>query len=158
METLNHDIRLIVRKIDSTIRNIQMSASSGVANINQFDSNRMESYRQDILQALSQAMAEPELDINKSHPEVFVLPPAPEFIKLTNADMEQATVLYLILRYEMINSESSRLASKFEDHDIKKFLPVLTKIENYEYTGQGEDRPETNPSAPLPAKGKLGIQ
>lgn len=157
-ETLNHDIRLITRKIDSSIRNIQMAASSGVSNINQFDSGRMASYRHDILDSFAQADSDPELDITKSHPEVFTLKPAPKFIELTNDDMEQATVLYLILRYEMINSESSRLAAKFEKHDSDALLPILTKIEGYEYTGQGEHRPETNPSAPMPSTGKLGIR
>jgi hypothetical protein len=156
----NHDIVGIYDRFNRAIFETLHSASSGVTGYSESDLKRQEQYTGDLDSFHEHVVNEPKLDLVETHPKSFTLREPPVVTHVENPASNDLVRLYVIARDELINSQSSRLASNLIEFDSERLKDNTQKIKNlieYIKDVQPIDLPESSPKEPLKGKGRTGV-
>jgi len=151
-----------IARLDRFYQELHKSASSGVSEMNAFDQKRLQSYI-DALRALKKHQEEqPQLDLPESHGAiVYAIEDLGDFTDVENESINDALRLMKVLRHELVNSQSSRVASGYNKHDSMRVDSVVSKLEsllkNYIQIATPLDMPESSPKQEQSGAGNQGI-
>lgn len=158
---LNHDIAGLCRRINHFIVELQKSVSSGVAFLNEFDQERLQAYLKAVRTYRDWVIAQPQLDLPKTHPREIEVGENPASPDVENEAIRDLVYLMELCRDEMVNSQSARLPAGLIAFDDKRAMSILDKCQNFldDYIKKvlPLDLPESQPSKPLTGAGATGI-
>lgn len=161
METLNVDVVGFWNKINRFVGEVMLSNSSNVSRTSKFDIGRLKSYLLALRTYLVHITGEPALDLVETNPRVYKLKAAPQTAEIENESLEDACRLLELARDEMVNSQSSRIASGLISFDAERFMAIVTRCENlvknYIEVATPLDMPKTSPQDPRSEPGLGGI-
>lgn len=159
--TMNHDVAGFVRRLRRFRYEWAKSASSNVAFVSQADADRLRSYLKGLMAYKSWFQSQPVLDLPESNPRTIDLGEAESLPSPENEAVIDMMVLWEVLEYELVHSQSSRLSSRLIEHDEKRVDMVLEKmsrfLEDYIMQIQPVDLPESVPLKSDTGKGRLGV-
>lgn len=160
MQTNNHDVRALHSELNRYIEEVQKSQSANLAQIREADMARFRSYLARYNDILDWIVAQPQLDLPESHPDVYELEEYPELAKLENEVLNSFSTLLDLARKENANSASSRAPSGLLPQDANRqrgyrakmiaLLDMSTRI-------TPADFPESSPRAASITDGRTGI-
>lgn len=161
MQTYNHDICSITKRLNRFQSELALSVSSSVPEMNEFDFGRAKSYLDSLVTYHDWVMDQPQLDLPESHPKIIDIPEAPVFPEIENESIEDIVRLIGIAREELVNSASSRKPAGLIKFDSARFTSVISKIEKLmdDFIAKATplDLPESSPKAVMVASGKKGV-
>lgn len=151
MNVQNHDIVNLVEKLDRFSRELKMSQSAYVSQLGSADRERLDSYLAALEYLIAWIAKMPALDLPESHPRGYEIA-EDSGVDLTGVENEHIKVILRLLdlaRYEVIKSQSSRLASGLIGFDHKRFTASVDKIKAFlvEFVDMATplDLPESSP-------------
>lgn len=148
--TRNHDILGLARRINRFIHEIVKSQSAEVPGVQGADSIRLKAYQNALTAYKTWVIAQPQLDLPKTHPFEYPLSDPPDISGLASDSLTDVTNLLGKLRDELIESQSSAIASGLEEPDALRFDKIMDKINAFltDYIEQTSplDVPESAPS------------
>jgi len=161
MQTYNHDICGFIRRLDRYIYEMHKSVSSGVMAMNDFDKGRLMSYLGACHAYIDWIIAQPQLDLPESSPQVYTIDDPQELEVADNENCNDIIRLWEILRKELVNSQSSRNAAGIVSFDEGRIRALLNKIEAFKemYIDQTSpmDMPESMPLRAMTGPGRTGV-
>lgn len=157
----NKDVLFLVDMLDRYIVEVNRSQSSGVSGMLPFDITRIRSYTGAITSFHDWANSVPVGDYPETHPRQFPLEPRPE---TTNVESESVNMIgreFEAMRWELINSQSARLANTLMVHDSQRLRTYVARVESfltdYVETQTPIDLPESSPEEKMAPAGFHGV-
>lgn len=157
----NIDVTYLADKLARYAGEVQMSVSSNVAFVNEFDMARLQAYLSDIDAAVAYVLNQPQLDLPESHPMLHAIQPFPA---QTNMESDEWDHVFRLLRsgyIELTNSQSSRLGAGLMPFDARRISALVAKtrqwLDDYVTKRSPMDLPETSPQQAMSAAGKTGV-
>lgn len=157
----NIDVTYLADKLARYAGEVQMSVSSNVAFVNEFDMARLQAYLTDIDAAVAYVLNQPQLDLPESHPMMHQIQPFPE---QRNMESDEWDHVYRLLRsgyIELVNSQSARLGAGLMPFDSRRVSALIAKtrqwLDDYVTKRSPMDLPETSPQQAMSPAGKTGV-
>lgn len=161
MQVFNDDIAGIYRRINKFLEELQKSASSNVADINDFDKTRVLSYLASLTAYVNWIVDQPLLDLPETHPKILELESPPELLPVENLMVKDLMRLFERVRDEILSSQSARNATGLISFDEKRMRAVIEKAEKFidSYVSKVTpiDLPESSPREASTGSGRTGI-
>lgn len=158
----NVDICYLSDKIARFADEFQLSASSNVAFMNQFDVARATMYLDVVDGALAYVSSQPQLDLPESSPMKHALDPFPEMLPLENDEVEHLFRLTRNAWIELVGSQSSRMPAGILPFDANRITTIVNKMRQWltEYVAKlgTIDLPETAPREAMTPPGAGGVR
>jgi len=156
---LNHDIAGVCRRINHFIIELQFSVSGGVAEVTPFDQERLQSYLSAVRSYRDWVIAQPQLDLSKTHPRNIEVGPDPETDDVENESVRDIVYMLELCRDELVKSPSASMPAGFNVFDDKRAMALITKVQNfldkYVKVVTPLDLPESTPVQPLTGPGAI---
>jgi hypothetical protein len=162
-ETLNHDVAGIVRRQVRFVKEALKSQSANTFHVMEYDIARLEAYLSACDAYKSHVVGEPQIDCPETHPSKvgLELPEIGSVDSIENESISDWARLVLISAYELMDSQSSRMASGLISHDSTRYDLLSAKlkslVENYIKTQLPLDTPESVPSVESVSNGNQGV-
>ena len=157
----NLDVTYLADKIARYAGEVQMSVSSNVAFVNEFDMGRLQNYLDDIDAAIAYVTAQPQLDLPESHPMMNAIQPFPAMRDMESDEWDHVIRLMRSGYIELVNSQSSRLGAGLMPFDARRVSSLVAKtrawLNDYVSKRSPMDLPETSPQQVMSPPGKLGV-
>ena len=157
----NLDVTYLADKIARYAGEVQMSVSSNVAFVNEFDMGRLQNYLDDIDAAIAYVTAQPQLDLPESHPMMNAIQPFPAMRDMESDEWDHVIRLMRSGYIELVNSQSSRLGAGLMPFDARRVSALVAKtrawLNDYVSKRSPMDLPETSPQQVMSPAGKLGV-
>ena len=157
----NLDVTYLADKIARYAGEVQMSVSSNVAFVNEFDMGRLQAYLDDIDAAIAYVTAQPQLDLPESHPMMNAIQPFPAMRDMESDEWDHVIRLMRSGYIELVNSQSSRLGAGLMPFDARRVSALVAKtrawLNDYVSKRSPMDLPETSPQQVMSPPGKLGV-
>ena len=157
----NLDVTYLADKISRYAGEVQMSVSSNVAFVNEFDMGRLQAYLDDIDAAIAYVTAQPQLDLPESHPMMNAIQPFPAMRDMESDEWDHVIRLMRSGYIELVNSQSSRLGAGLMPFDARRVSALVAKtrawLNDYVSKRSPMDLPETSPQQSMSPAGKLGV-
>jgi hypothetical protein len=157
----NLDVTYLADKIARYAGEVQMSVSSNVAFVNEFDMGRLQAYLDDIDAAIAYVTAQPQLDLPESHPTMNAIQPFPAMRDMESDEWDHVVRLLRSGYIELVNSQSSRLGAGLVPFDAQRVSALVAKtrawLNDYVSKRSPMDLPETSPQQVMSPPGKLGV-
>lgn len=157
----NLDVTYLADKLARYAGEVQMSVSSNVAFVNEFDMDRLQKYLTDIDRAVAYVLDQPQLDMPESHPMMHPIQPFPD---VRNMESDEWDHVFRLLRagyIEIVNSQSSRLGAGLMPFDARRITALVAKTRQWlnDYVAERSpmDLPETSPQQTMSPAGKAGV-
>lgn len=163
LDTYNHDVAGIARRVHRFTFELYKCVSSAGAFTNEFDQDRWGSYLDATDVYVDHVVAQPQLDLPESHPRKIsvVLLPDETILSVENESIVDAMYLLKLAIVEVLNSQSSRMASGLLPFDEKRVRAIVSKcrhlLTDYVATVQPLDLPESSPTKLMSGEGLKGI-
>ena len=157
----NLDVTYLADKLARYAGEVQMSVSSNVAFVNEFDMARLQNYLTDIDRAVAYVLAQPQLDLPESHPMLHYIQPFPEMRDLESDEWDHVVRLLRSGYIELVNSQSARLGAGLMPFDSSRVSALVAKTRQWlnDYVTQRSpmDLPETSPQQAMSPAGQAGV-
>lgn len=157
----NLDATYLADKLARYTGEVQMSVSSNVAFVNDFDMMRLQSYLTDIDAAVAYILNQPQLDMPESHPMLHPVEPFPEVRNLESDEWDHVVRLLRAGYIELVNSQSARLGAGLMPFDAKRITSLIAKtrqwLNDYVSKRSPMDLPETSPLQAMSPAGSAGV-
>ncbi len=162
-KTLNMDIASLCSRMRKFIEEGLKSASANVEAVSEYDVARLDSYLVSITAYKDWFCGVPPLDCVETHPlemgcEIHT---AEKIEEIENDSIKDYCRIMRIAQIELVDSQSSRLATGLISHDKIRLESFVTKVTNLisEYIKQilPLDLPESSPYKPGVGPGLTGI-
>lgn len=157
----NLDATYLADKIARYAAEVQMSVSSNVAFVNEFDMARLNKYLDDVDAALTYINDQPQLDLPESHPMLHAIQPFPALRDMESDEWDHVVRLLRSGYIELVNSQSARLGAGLMPFDSKRVTALIAKCRQWlvQYVGQRSpmDLPETSPQQAMSPGGRVGV-
>lgn len=157
----NLDVTYLADKLARYAGEVQMSVSSNVAFVNEFDMGRLQNYLDDIDAAIAYVTAQPQLDLPESHPMMNAIQPFPSMRDMESDEWDHVVRLLRSGYIELVNSQSSRLGAGLMPFDARRVSALVAKtrawLNDYVSKRSPMDLPETSPQQVMSPPGKLGV-
>ena len=157
----NLDATYLADKIARYAGEVQMSVSSNVAFVNEFDMARLQQYLTDIDRAVSYINDQPQLDLPESHPMVHQIQPFPTMRDMESDEWDHVVRLLRSGYIELVNSQSARLGAGLMPFDSRRITALVAKCRQWlnDYVAERSpmDLPETSPQQAMSPAGKSGV-
>lgn len=161
--TLNHDVQGMCNRMGRFIEEALKSQSANAAFVMTHDLDRLKSYIAAAINYRAWVVGLPQLDCPETHPMHMTIkcPTIEEVENVENESIKDWSRLMYISIKELENSQSSRMASGFISHDLRRFDDFMAKLSlfltDYVEVTLPLDLPESSPQAPGVTAGKTGI-
>jgi hypothetical protein len=157
----NLDCTYLADKIARYAGEVQMSVSSNVAFVNEFDMARLQQYLTDIDKAVAYINDQPQLDLPESHPMVHAIQPFPTMRDMESDEWDHVVRLLRAGYIELVNSQSARLGAGLMPFDSRRVTALVAKARQWlnDYVAERSpmDLPETSPQQAMSPAGKSGV-
>ena len=157
----NLDVTYLADKLARYAAEVQMSVSSNVAFVNEFDMARLHGYLTDIDSAMAYILAQPQLDLPESHPMLNPIQPFPDMRDMESDEWDHVVRLLRSGYIELVNSQSARLGAGLMPFDARRVSALVAKTRQWltEYVSKRSpmDLPETSPQQPMSPAGRAGV-
>lgn len=157
----NVDVTYLADKLARYAGEVQMSVSSNVAFVNEFDMARLQQYLTDIDSAMAYITNQPQLDLPESHPMLHLIQPFPAMRDMESDEWDHVVRLLRSGYIELVNSQSARLGAGLIGFDAKRVSALVAKTRQWlnDYVGKRSpmDLPETSPQQAMSPAGKNGV-
>jgi hypothetical protein len=157
----NLDCTYLADKIARYAGEVQMSVSSNVAFVNEFDMARLQQYLTDIDRAVSYINEQPQLDLPESHPMTHPIQPFPVMRDMESDEWDHVVRLLRAGYIELVNSQSARLGAGLMPFDSRRITALVAKCRQWlnDYVAERSpmDLPETSPQQAMSPAGKSGV-
>lgn len=157
----NLDVTYLADKIARYAGEVQMSVSSNVAFVNEFDMQRLQDYLTDIDAAIAYIINQPQLDLPESHPMMNAIQPFPAMRDMESDEWDHVVRLLRSGYIELVNSQSARLGAGLMPFDARRVTALVAKtrqwLDDYVSKRSPMDLPETSPQQPMSPAGKSGV-
>lgn len=157
----NLDVTYLADKIARYAGEVQMSVSSNVAFVNQFDMERLQNYLTDIDRAIAYVMDQPQLDLPESHPMAHPIQAFPEMRNLESDEWDHVVRLLRSGYIELVNSQSARMGAGLMSFDQRRVSALVAKtrqwLSDYVTARSPMDLPETSPQQAMSPAGRAGV-
>lgn len=157
----NLDVTYLADKLARYAGEVQMSVSSNVAFVNEFDMARLQAYLTDIDAAVAYILNQPQLDMPESHPMLHPVEPFPEVRNLESDEWDHVVRLLRAGYIELVNSQSARLGAGLMPFDAKRITSLIAKtrqwLNDYVSKRSPMDLPETSPQQAMSPAGSAGV-
>lgn len=157
----NLDITYLADKLARYAGEVQMSVSSNVAFVNEFDMARLQAYLTDIDAAVAYVLNQPQLDLPESHPRLNAIQPFPDQRNLESDEWDHVYRLLQSGYIELVNSQSSRLGAGLMPFDARRLTALISKtrqwLDDYVSKRSPMDLPETSPQQLMSPAGSHGV-
>lgn len=161
METYNHDICGLVRRLDRFAFELHKSVSSGTSQVNQFDQERLAKYLGAAVTYHDWMLSQPQLDLPESHPTLYTIDDDPGLAEVENESINDLLRLIKVTRIELVDSQSSRDPASLNPYDSKRFLALIAKcqafLDNFIAVVTPLDMPESSPKRATSGPGRTGV-
>jgi len=139
------------------------SVSANSADIKSFDADRLRSYIASLRAYIKFYQVQPPMDVPEFHGSRFIdVGPLPETPKVENEAVNDMSSLWDVFEIELINSASARSAFSLNEHDERRALALLDRmerlLEDYMVKILPLDLPESSPMQAAVTDGDLGIK
>lgn len=157
----NHDIAGLHRRINRFVVELAMSQSNGVSQVIEHDQARLQTYLDALKTYKAWVQAVPMLDLPETHPTQYMLEADPVLPEVENESVADVMRLFILMREELLNSQSARLASTLTKHDDTRLSAIIEKAQNfltnYIQVTTPLDLPESSPDEAMAPAGKIGV-
>lgn len=157
----NLDVTYLADKLARYAGEVQMSVSSNVAFVNEFDMARLQAYLTDIDAAVAYVLNQPQLDLPESHPMLHAIQPFPAQRDMESDEWDHVFRLLRSGYIELVNGQSSRLGAGLMPFDARRISALVAKtrqwLDDYVTKRSPMDLPETSPQQAMSAAGKAGV-
>lgn len=157
----NIDVTYLADKLARYAGEVQMSVSSNVAFVNQFDMERLQNYLTDIDRAIAYVLNQPQLDLPESHPMLHSIQAFPELRNLESDEWDHVVRLLRAGYIELVNSQSARLGAGLIAFDQRRVSALVAKtrqwLDDYVAARSPMDLPETAPQQAMSPAGSAGV-
>jgi hypothetical protein len=157
----NLDVTYVADKVARYAAEVQMSVSSNVAYVNEFDMARLQGYLDDIDAAVAYIVNQPQLDLPESHPMLHPIQPFPAMRDMESDEWDHVVRLLRAGYIEIVNSQSSRLGAGLMPFDARRVSALVAKcrqwLNDYVSKRSPMDLPETSPQQAMSPVGKYGV-
>lgn len=157
----NLDVTYMADKLARYAGEVQMSVSSNVAFVNEFDMARLHAYLDDIDAAIDYVTKQPQLDLPESHPMAHPIQPFPALRDMESDEWDHVVRLLRSGYLELVNSQSARLGAGLMPFDARRVSALVAKTRQWltEYVSKRSpmDLPETSPQQAMSPAGKSGV-
>ena len=157
----NHDIVGYYNRINRFLVELAKSNSSNVSLFSDADKSRLMKSLEALDSYQAWVCGQPLLDLPETAPNSYDLKDPPEIPIVENDDISNLLNLFVIIREELINSQSARMASGLIDFDSNRMTTIITKarnfVESYINVVGVLDLPESSPLYPNTGSGLTGI-
>jgi hypothetical protein len=157
----NLDVCYLADKVARYAAEVQLSVSSNVAFVNEFDMQRLQNYLTDIDRALAYVLDQPQLDLPESHPMLNAIQPFPDMRDLESDEWDHVVRLLRSGYIELVNSQSARLGAGLMPFDARRVTALVAKTRQWlnDYVAERSpmDLPETSPQQSMSPTGKHGV-
>ena len=160
--TLNHDIYSMARRLNDYAQDVVKSPSANIQGWRDADKERLQSYMDAIEAYVDWFQAQPEVDRPESHPQSY---PEDDNFRFGHAEVENQMINDVVhalwsMKFELLHSQSSRLANRLLSFDDKRFRDEISRLRLY-FTSYIEnftplDLPESSPEEPGVTAGRRG--
>ena len=161
--TYNHDVAGLCTRIHRFIVEMKKSVSSGTAQVNTFDQERLGAYLQAVRTYRDWILGQPQLDLPETHPRMLDIPllPDDDVDNIENESLRDVARLLKLAILELANSQSSRHASGLIPFDANRLTALVEKtqalLDGYIHTVDPLDLPESSPAHAMSGAGKGGV-
>lgn len=157
----NLDVTYLADKLARYTGEVQMSVSSNVAFVNEFDMGRLQQYLIDIDRAVAYVLDQPQLDMPESHPMLHAIQPFPVMRDMESDEWDHVVRLLRAGYIEIVNSQSARLGAGLMPFDARRITALIAKTRQWlnDYVAERApmDLPETSPQAAMSPAGSAGV-
>ena len=157
----NLDVTYLADKLARYTGEVQMSVSSNVAFVNEFDMARLQQYLTDIDRAVAYVLDQPQLDMPESHPMLHTIQPFPVMRDMESDEWDHVVRLLRSGYIELVNSQSARLGAGLMPFDSRRITALVAKCRQWlnDYVAERSpmDLPETSPQQAMSPAGKSGV-
>jgi hypothetical protein len=157
----NLDVVYINDKLCRYAGEVILAVSSNLAHVNSFDMARALKYLDDLDAAIAYVLAQPQLDMPETHPRERALQALPTLPNMENDELDHVVRLLEAARFELINSQSGRMAAGFLPFDAARVTALVEKTRQWLTTfvsvRSPMDLPETSPQQLVTGPGKGGV-
>jgi len=157
----NLDVTYLADKLARYASEVQMSVSSNVAFVNEFDMGRLQNYLTDIDRAVDYVLDQPQLDLPESHPMLHPIQPFPAMRDMESDEWDHVVRLLRSGYIELTNSQSSRLGAGLMPFDARRVTALVAKtrqwLNDYVSKRSPMDLPETSPQQAMSPEGRHGV-
>jgi hypothetical protein len=157
----NVDVTYLADKLARYAAEVQMSVSSNVAFVNEFDMARLQNYLTDIDRAMSYILDQPQLDLPESHPMLHPIQPFPQMRDMESDEWDHVVRLLRSGYIELVNSQSARLGAGLMPFDARRVTALVAKTRQWlnDYVSERSpmDLPETSPQQAMSPAGSSGV-
>ncbi len=162
MEVYNLDVAGLVRRIRRFRYETVKAASSALAHTTEPDVTRLGSYLDAVITYLDWVVAQPQLDLPESSPEIIDLGPLEDLAMPENESLVDLENLWKALLVEIGESQSARMMTGIIEHDEQRMRAILEKmgqfLDNYVAVIHPLDLPESAPKRPQTGPGRRGTR
>ncbi len=127
----NHDVLTLMHLLNRFINEIGKSQSSTGSDVREADRERLTKYLEAVKAYRDWVVNEPQLDCPSTHPTEYPVPLPPTYPDILNESLKKLMSLYALAREELLASQSAKVASGLETHDLARFDAILTKIGSF---------------------------
>lgn len=160
-KTLSMHIGGLVDRANRFIEEMQKAQAANLTNFNQFDQERLVSYLDSLEFYMDWVVAEPQLDLPETSPQVVKMNPFPDIQEHENPMITDVVRLLVRFRDELLHSQSSRQATGLVSFDEKRARAIVASLRSFmtEYVAKVNpvDLPETVPSEEVTGPGSTGV-
>lgn len=159
MQTNNHDVRVIHNEYCRYIEEVLKSQSSNLAMIRDADKTRFLSYLDRLTKIIDWIVAQPQVDLPESHPDIYELQEFPELVKVENEILNTFATLLDLGRKENAKSSSSGAPSglvSFDEERQRQYIAKMTALLSLSDVVTPVDFPESSPRAAGVTDGRTG--
>jgi len=157
----NLDVTYVADKLARYASEVQLSVSSNVAYVNEFDMARLHNYLDDVDAAVAYILNQPQLDLPESHPMMHPIQPFPAMRDMESDEWDHVVRLLRAGYIEIVNSQSSRLGAGLMPFDARRITALVAKCRQWlvDYVAKRNpmDLPETSPQQAMSPSGKYGV-
>lgn len=157
----NLDVTYLADKLARYTGEVQMSVSSNVAFVNEFDMARLQQYLTDIDRAVAYVLDQPQLDMPESHPMLHSIQPFPPMRDMESDEWDHVVRLLRAGYIEIVNSQSARLGAGLMPFDARRITALVAKtrqwLTSYVAERSPMDLPETSPQQTMSPAGQSGV-
>ena len=161
MKVLNFEIAGMIRRLRRFRYENVKAVSSSLAAVSEADFLRAKSYLDAVDKYIAYVITQEPLDLPESSPYEIDLGEAEVLPMPENESLADILVMYDMFETEIGNSQSSRQASGFISHDIKRMNAMITKmrgfLDTYVSSTLPLDLPESAPFRPTTGAGRTGV-
>ena len=161
-EVNNMSVRGFHSRINRFIYEMLYSNSSNGSMVDKFSKERLLSYLTALKNYHDFIMAEEPLDLPESFPKKYSLRPDVEIREVENEMVNDIVERFVLMRDEIIRSQSSRYSSGLHPKDSGRLLAAVANIDSYikNYVDANViplDLPKSSPRTESIGKGRTGV-